>query len=278
LVATSRGFRAAWDETTCSLEQWIDETADARYARRALPADAEIDALAAGTARLAQELRSASALPAIARGALFAPQVVEELVARLLLPNLAGRAIRDGRSPFTRTDIDGRRMVLRPDVDLVVDTTLPFELASAPCSPEGVPAGRVALIAGGRLASPLLDLASAAAFGRHPTPVARGRPLAVVTSSTRLISWPEALALLGAGVVVRDLPGLHTQSPRRGSYALVVPDAQVVSAGAPGGRCAVRLMGNLLDHLRHPDTHLVAVPGHRTPGLLVTGNLSMTPA
>ena len=55
----------------------------------------------------------------------------------------------------------------------VVDTTVPLELPTAPCSPDGIPAGRVSLIAGGRLASPVLDLVTATALGRAPTPAFR---------------------------------------------------------------------------------------------------------
>lgn len=277
-VATSAGFRAAWDETACAFDLWADEVGGAHWARRALPTAAEIDRLADEAAGLARRLRTPAALPPAARGALLMPAAVDDLVARLLLPNLAGRAIRDGRSPFTPGDVAEGRQVMRPDLDLIVDTTLPLELASAPCSPDGVPGGRVALVAGGRLRSPLLDPATAPSFGLPPTPVARGNPLALLHGSAPSLSVEAALVELGAGVVVRDVPGLHTQAVRRGAYALVVPDAQAVVGGAAAGRCAVRMRGNLLDHLRRPTTRLVAVPGALGPGLLVVDGLELAPA
>ena len=206
------------------------------------------------------------------------PAVLEDLVGRLLLPNLSGRAIRDGRSPFSRADLEAGRLIVRPDLSLTVDTTLPFELATAPCSSEGVPAGRVTLIADGRLASPVLDLATAAEFGLPPTPAPRGRPVALVTSQLPPIAYREALALLGDGVMVRDLPGLHTQQARRGAYALVAPDAQAVVSGEARGRCAVRLAGGLLDHLSQPSTRLVRIPGDLSVGLLVLTGVELLPA
>jgi predicted Zn-dependent protease len=277
-VATSRGFRADWRETTFSADLWADEFAGASYERRRLPDQADLTRLVDTVTHLASRLKVAGPLGASAHGAIFMPSVVEALLGRLLLPNLTGRAIRDGYSPFTRADLDAARSVLREDLDVVVDTTLPFEPATAPCSSEGVPAGRVRLIASGRIASPILDLATAADFGLPPTPVPRGRPGALLTSPQPPLGLSGALALLGDGVVVRDLPGLHTQHPRRSSYALVVPDAQAVVGGEAGGRCAVRLAGNLLDHLTRPSTRLVRIPGETGPGLLVLDGVELLAA
>jgi predicted Zn-dependent protease len=221
---------------------------------------------------------AAQELPSQVGGVLFMPPVVEDLLTRLLLPNLAGRAIRDGRSPFTRAELEDGRAVVRADLDLTVDTTLPFELATAPCSAEGIPAGRVRLIAGGRLASPVLDRATAAQFGLPPTPVPRGRPAVRLGSALPTISYAEALEILGSGVVVRDLPGLHTQQARRSAYALVSPDAQVVVNGRAGGRCSVRLAGSVQGHLTEPSSHLVQIPGDPGTGLLVCSGVELLPA
>jgi predicted Zn-dependent protease len=206
------------------------------------------------------------------------PAVAEELLGRFLLANLSGRAIREGRSPISRADLEARSQVIREDFDLTVDTTLPFEPATAPCSSEGVPAGRVRLVANGQLMTPTLDLATAERFGLPPTPAPRGRPAALLTSSLPTPGLPEALAQLDAGVIVRDLPGLHTQPSRRGAYSLVAPDAQAVVEGIAQGRCAVRLAGSLLGHLRQQSTRLVHVPGDPGVGLLVLMGVELLPA
>lgn len=277
-VRTSRGFTADWEETTCTVALWADETARAAYGRRALPSTMELDRIVADVAQLAPLLRAQQELPGRARGVLFAPDVVDELVARLLLPNLSGRAIRDGRSPWTRADLAAGRAVIRSDLSLVVDTTLPLELASAPCSPEGVPAGRAALIAGGRLSSPVLDLATAGDFGLPATPAPRGRPAVLLVSQAPALERDAGLDLLEDGVVIYDLPGLHTQPARRSRYALVAPDAQAVSGGILGGRCAVRVAGHLLDHLGQPSTRLVRMSGELGVGLLVDTGVELLPA
>ena len=83
----------------------------------------------------------------------------------------------------------------------------------------------------------------------------------------------HAVEHLGDGVLVRDLPGLHTQSSQRWRYALVLPDAQAVVSGVPRGRCPVRVSGNLLDQLASPSTRLFRVRGERSPALLVADGL-----
>jgi predicted Zn-dependent protease len=276
-VATSEGFHAHWHETACTIELWGNESANASYGRRCLPGPCDLDRLVAQVADLTPSMGTGQELPSQARGVLFMPPVVEELLTRLVLPNLAGRAIRDGRSPFSRADLKVGRPILRSDLDLTVDTTVAFELATAPCSAEGIPAGRARLISGGRLASPLLDRATAAQFGLPPTPVPRGRPAVRLDSALPTMSYAEALEILGCGVVVRDLPGLHTQQARRSSYALVSPDAQAVEHGRAGGRCSVRLAGNVLLHLTEPSSHLVQIPGDPGIGLLVRTGVEILP-
>lgn len=277
-IGTSAGFRAGWRETACSVSLWADETAGATYERRVLPDPFALDHLIGQVSALAPLLSQQAELPASAAGVLFMPRVVDDLLSRLLLPNLAGRAIRDGRSPFTRDDLAARATILRDDLDLVVDTTLPFALATAPCSSDGIPAGRAYLVEGGRWLSPRVDLATADELGLTPTPTPRGRPAALLASRSPLLELEAALARLGDGAIVRELPGLHTQSPRRMAYALVAPDAQAVVGGRAVGRCAVRVAGSLIEHLREPTTALVRLPGERGVGLLVLRGVALLPA
>ena len=212
------------------------------------------------------------------RGVIFMPAAVEALMGRFLVPNLTGRTIVDGRSSFTLADVESKCEIVRADLGVVVDTTLPFKLATAPCSPDGVPAGRAALVERGRLNAPVLDLSTASELGREPTPSPRGRPLMLLQSDDAMLDLCAGLDELREGVAVRELPGLHTQAAHRWTYALVVPDAQAVHEGALAGRVSVRLQGNLLEHLRAPSTRLLRVPGELNPALLVRDGIGVEPA
>ena len=277
-VATSRGFRATWHDTAFGIDLWVDELGGASYERRELPSASRVEQLTTEAVTLAARLRRPEHLPLAPRGVLFTPQALDALIARFFLPNLAGRAIRDGRSLFTRDDLASQRQIARSDLDLVIDTTLPYEPATAPCSPEGVLAGRVALIHGGKLTAPIVELESAADLGYPPTPRPRGRPHALLHTSQPALEWQAALEHLGTGVIVRDLPGLHTQPTRQASYALVTPDAQAINNGIAGGRCAVRLAGNLIDHVSHPSSRVVRISGVPGVGLLVVDGVQLLPA
>ncbi|MDP8922389.1 MAG: metallopeptidase TldD-related protein [Chloroflexota bacterium] len=281
-VVSSAGFDVGWQETTYGLEISADDLHGASYASRRLPRDDELGRLVVDAAETVAALRVADVIPDATRGVLYAPSVVEALLGRFLAPNLDGRAVVRGRSPFSPDDFATGRSVMGADLDLLVDTTLPFELATAPCSSEGVPAGRVVLIRAGRLVTPLLDRERAARLERPPTPAPRGRPsLMLETSdaaSDAAISPDVAVELLGDGVVVRSAIGLHTQNARRGEYTVVVPAAQVVRGGRLGGRASVRVRGNVFTLLASAGTRLVRYPGSVTPGLLALGAVDVMPA
>ncbi len=65
---------------------------------------------------------------------------------------------------------------------------------------------------------------------------------------------------------------------RTGGYTVIASHAQVVRAGRPAGRVAVRVRGNLFDQLTAFETRLVRFPGSITPGLLVFGPVELREA
>ena len=277
-VATSAGVDAAWQETTCTLDASAEELHGAAYARRRLPRDDEAGRLAADVAQTVRALRHVDAVPTAPRGILYTPAALDALLGRFLATNLAGRAILGGQSRFTPDDVAAGVVVMRADLALLVDTTLPFEVATAPCSVEGVPAGRVALIRDGRLVTPLLDRERAAQLDRPPTPAPRGHPSLLLETAGPALDLDGAVETLGEGVVVRAMIGLHTQNARRGEYAIVVPAAQVVRGGRLAGRAPVRVRGNLFAVLAAPATRLVRFPDSTTPGLLAFDGNGLLPA
>lgn len=278
IVRTSAGFACGWHETALSMEVWIDEVASAAFSMRRLPTDGELERLLADALTRGAQLRHETPLPSGARGVLFMPGAVDALLGRFFLPNLSGRAMLEGRSAFSRADLDSRRLVLADDLGLVVDTTLPFELATSPCSPDGVPAERAVLVEAGRLKAPILDVATAPEMAHPPTPAPRGRPYLLLVSERPQDDIASGLERLGDGAIVRELPGLHTQSAQRWTYALVVPDAQAVVGGVPGGRCAIRISGNLVEHLQSPSTRLSRVAGEANPALIVLDGVKIEPS
>jgi predicted Zn-dependent protease len=200
--------------------------------------------------------------------------VVEAFLGRFVQSNLAGQSVLNGHSTFSMGDFVQGRQVLRDDLDLVVDTTLPYEPATSPCSSEGVPAGRVALIEQGRLRTPTLSLKWAARAGLRPTPVPRGSPSVLLTSSRPMPSLEQALELLDPGLLVHAVIGVQTQNQRTGRYSLVAPQGQVVRGGKCGGKVHTRLAGSFFDDLSDTSTVLVRFPHQRNPGLMLRCRVS----
>ena len=268
-IRNSSGVCVEFAETSFGLQVSADELYSDTFSKRRAASATEASALIEDVARTAAELRRDDHLPRADVPVLLAPAVVERFLGRFLGTNLGGRLVIDGHSAFSREDFVGRRPILREDLDLIVDTTLPLELATSPCSAEGVPGGRVALVAAGRLATPMADLKQARRGGFPPTPAPRGSPTLLLEAAEAPLGLEAALTTLDPGLVVYFVMGVHTQNARTSEYSVAAPQAQVVRQGIRGGKTAVRLGGNFLGQLRDPSSILVRFPGRHNPGLLV---------
>ena len=236
-VATSRGRRADWAETSCTLDLWADEIAGASCsaACRAPPIATR---LARGGHRRWRPGRQASGLPRGARGVLFMPAVVQALMERAAAAESrrGARSATDGRRSPARTwrspEIDAGRRGSRSSTRPAVRGP-----ASAPCSPGR--AGRVALIAGGRLPRQSWIIATAEAFGMPPTRMPRGPRSRCSRPLPGSPGRGAGAARRGRGSArpARTSPKRHGAPRTRWSCR----DAQVVAAASARGRCAVRL-------------------------------------
>jgi len=270
-VRSSADLHVAHVETSFSLSVSAEDLVEGRYAKRRVAHEEELGELCERVGRTVGRLRHEEALPPRPCPVLLTPEVVEGLVGRFLGSNLAGRSVIQGRSVFSLEDFVNRRKILRDDLSLIVDTTLPFELATSPCSAEGVPGGRVVLIEEGRLITPMLSPEDGLRAGLTPTPVPRRGPALLLESTVPGISFEAACERLGHGLIVSFLMGLHTGDARSGEYALVAPQAQVVSNGSVGGRARARVVGNVFRQLQNQSTRLVQFAHTSTPGLLLDG-------
>jgi PmbA protein len=268
-IRNSAGLSVEFPETSFALHLSADELYSETFSKRRLADEEEVETLFESVARTTIALRREESLPGRDLPVLFVPKVLEGFLGRFLGSNLGARSVVDRHSAFRLEDFAARRPVVREDVDVLVDTTLPLELAASPCSAEGVPGGRVALIDSGRLATPMADLKQARRGGFQPTPAPRGSPSLLLGTAAAPLDLEAALAKLDPGLVVYFVMGVHTQNARTSEYSVAAPQAQVVRAGVRGGKTAVRLAGNFLSQLRDPSSILVRFPGRHNPGLLV---------
>jgi hypothetical protein len=273
-VVTSAGIRIDWPETACTLDVSAEALYGESFAKRRLPDEAELDGILDRVAHTADQLRHRDTIPSFDVPVLIAPPVLESLAARFLGSNLAGESVVRGASRFTIEDFRTKRALFRDDLDVLVDTTLPLELAASPCSAEGVPGGRAALVERGRLVSPTLNLRQAGRAGFPPTPTPRGHPRLLLEPRGAVLELADALVILAPGLYVHVVMGVHTQNARGGRFSVVAPHAQVVRAGVCGGRVRVRLSVDFLSILGETASAFVRFPHQRNPGVLLRCRVS----
>lgn len=269
VLRSSRGLDIAYSETTYSCSIGAELLYNRGFSKRRLIEPEELEELLADVAETAGALRQEEQAPSGELPVLLTPGVAGSFVGRFVGTNLSGAAVIHGRSAFRLDDFRTGRQVARDDLSFVIDTTQPLERATSPVSSEGVPGGRVALVEGGRLRTPLLSLKYAAQAGLPPTPVPGGSPGLLVRGAEPERERAECMADLGSGLLVHSVMGMHTQDAVRGRYSLVAPAARVVREGSLGGRCKAILAGSFFEHLLDERTALVRFPWGVNPGMLI---------
>ena len=186
----------------------------------------------------------------------------------MLLHNLDGSQVAHGTGAFRLEQFDSEAKVLRDDLVLRTDPSVPMAAGAYRFSQEGLPASPCAFIEEGRLKTPLLDLKYARRLGRAPT----ANPSAMDTlffEGQASIGYDDALAAAGGGALVLSVLGVHTQDFTSGDFSLSAPQTLAIGPSGLEGRLRATISGNVFELLREPELALVRFPGEHTPGLLV---------
>jgi PmbA protein len=197
------------------------------------------------------------------------------MVDAFVIGNLYGAGVATGQSAFKPEDFRARKRVLRDDLRLTVDPTLPYSSGSYRITSEGVPARRQAYIDRGRLLRPIVGLKYARRLGVEPSTPPTSMESIRLEAAGGALDRRRALAALGEGLLVLSALGVHTQDASSGDYSLTAPQAVVVRDGRPRGSVKAVIAGNFLEALRDPATSLVEFEGYRFPGLLLTSSVTV---
>ncbi|MBI4493620.1 MAG: hypothetical protein HY690_12590 [Chloroflexi bacterium] len=268
-VFNSRGLRMRSPETSFSFWLSGDDLYWRSFHKRRPIGDDEALFLIEDVGRTVEALKQPDQFSPGPMPVVLPPSVLEEFVRTFLGANLAGSGVVNGQSAFKLEDFTSGRQVARADVDLWVDTTLPLEPAASPCSSEGVPGGRLALVRGGKLVTPMLDLKYAARAGLPPTPVPRGHPGLLLRLGSPLATESQLIGQVERGLLVLSVLGMHTQDPTTGTYSLVAPQSRVIRNGQLGGTAKAVLAGNFFANLQDAATRFASFPLELNPGALL---------
>lgn len=264
-LASSEGV-AAWHRTTrmdaaASLTVEDGDSAIAAWDHDACHTGA-LDALAVGArvGRTAHSLRRPAPAEAGPADIVLLPDAAVELVAGLVSSAVDGDTALRGKSVWSdRLGED----VAHPGLTIRDDPVRADGLGSTPMDGEGLPAGPLDIVAGGRLATFLFDSWDAHKHQQAPTHSAvRGGHKSTPSTGTHQVVMEHAdtrsmdglVAGMEQGYVVESVLGAHTANATTGDFSVTAPNVWRVEDGERGAACKeIALGGNLPDLLGRLD-------------------------
>ncbi len=273
-VFNSRGLFVEYDQTLFSFYAAADHTYDESFRERRLPTEEEIAALIAEVGETTARLKKPGSLASGSMPVLLSSRVVEGMTEKYLLHSLAGQNVINGQAAYRLDDFLAHEQVARPDLHLTLNTTRDLRPGSYRCTREGVPAGRLPLIKGGCLQTPLLDVKYARKAGLAPTPLVSdlsGLEFELGEAS----GLTELIEEIDEGLIVYGVLGLHTQDSASGNYSLTAGQALGVKNGKVTGKVKSVIAGNILENLKDPGTKAGLEPRKDFPALLVRSTVTV---
>jgi PmbA protein len=238
---------------------------------RTLPTDADVERLIRRVGETNQLLRKDAVLMPGRQSVLFVPSAAESILSKYLLVNLDGQRVLNGASAFTLDQFREGCAVAPDSFSLRIDPLRPLSPGSYELTREGVPARVQALVAEGRLVTPLLDLKHARRAGLAATPFPRGGSSLRIEGPTQ--PFDALVASIERGLVVYQLLGLHTQDSARGNFSVTVAQGLVIENGRPLGRAKAIIAGNFFEALRE-GFQFGSQDGKDVPGLLMQADVT----
>jgi len=271
VIATSSGLWVKYPETNAWCSWSIDKTMSGIRLGRYRETLSGLARAVSVTRRLALAAKARVKVDARDRRVLLTPRVVESFIGHYLLHNMAGENVAEGRSRYSLEQFREGAHVLRDDLSLTIDTAVPMGPGSYLCTSEGVPSGRLALIEGGQLASPILNTKYARRCKMAATPIpASGMPpghAGLTLRAHNMENWAELLSGADDVILVDSVLGMHTQDPTAGNFSLAVPDGIVVRAGQFAGAAKVVISGNFFSVINEADTRFALSEADPNPGI-----------
>ncbi|MEA4883797.1 MAG: metallopeptidase TldD-related protein [Clostridia bacterium] len=282
IVATSRGLWVKYPETMAWCEWDLDKTFGDSRLGRSLESWQALERSVSGTAERAMASKTVGSLPSRDMTVLLAPEVADSFIGHYLASNMNGEAVAERRSRYSLDQFRSGDMAFRHDLDLLVDTVIPFGSGSSPCTPEGIPSGRAALAEGGRLVTPILDAKYSRRCGMAPTPVPAAGLSAghagMLLCTRQMEAWQDMMHGACDSLLVSTVLGMHTQDPATGNFSLAAPDSILIRDGRFAGAVKAVISGNFFDALQADGSRFGLDSDHPNPGIALNCHVEAGPA
>ncbi len=275
-VVNSQGLLVRYTQTPVEFFFEVNDSYGESYQEKKWPDESETNRIIEETGRIGKLLEKPA--PGLKSGPLkllFPPDIFEAFLGHFLITNLYGSLVVNRQSRFSAEDFQNHSQVLREDLGLKINNLLPWRSFSYPCTNEGVPGGEIALVVGGKLQSPILNVKYGKKIGLPPTPLpAGGRGIFLETGSKTLL-WDDLIKTVDRGLIVLSVLGLHTQDSSSGSFSLTADQGLLVEDGRVIGKTKAVINGDFLKSLTLNDSQFGKVENEDNPGYLMMANASV---
>jgi PmbA protein len=275
VTAASSGLWVHFSHTALGCSWVLDNAFGMVRPGRAIEVWKGVEPLVDSTAQMLAASRHRVSLASGSMKVILWPAVVDDLLKHYLYHNFSGEAAAEGRSRFSIEDFRRGRGAFRHDVTIELDTTVPMGPGSYPCTAEGIPGGRVKLVDGGSLVTPLLNLKYSRRTGMMatPLPVAGMSPghagLKLHMGQGDPPAFDSVMRSTERALLVTSVLGMHTQDPVSGNFSLAASDAILIEDGEFAGASKVVISGNLFDVMNAAVTTASSHPVFATPALTI---------
>lgn len=267
VLMNSDGLKVEYYQTPVEFYFVVNDLYGESYQEKKWPSELEIHRVIGNTGRIGKLLeKQVQAKISGQTKIIFPPAMLESFLNYYLITNLHGNLVVNRQSSYLVEDFRMQKPVLRDDLSLEVDSTLPFRSFSYRCTTEGVPAGSVSLITSGRLQTPLLNLKYAKKTGWTPTPVPVGGKGFFLKSKEQIKNWDRLLENTEQGLIIYSVLGLHTQDASSGHFSLSADQCLLIEKGEVVGKVKSIINGDFLSSLPLETSELSQVEGEDNPG------------
>jgi PmbA protein len=251
VIINSKGFNAAWEETSMSVGIYVNSIIGDGYTKRTLPEKKDLNSI---LKELDQYVVHSKDIMPVKDGEMpiiFTPSVLGELFGAYVTRNiLNGSSVAHNQTLYSIEDFKLKRQVFDERINLIVDGLKEHATSTQPCSKEGVPSTKQYLIADGRLITPMLDRKYAKKTGMQPTSIGE-----IDLEVEPKISYKSMKQGIDYGIIVYGILGGHTLDTTTGKYSTTVDQGLLIESGKIKGKIkAVSIDGNFFEDLKNKNT------------------------
>jgi PmbA protein len=268
-LRNSKGLNVSYPSTSFSFSFYADSLYGNGYSKRKLYPEGEVERIIEDVKRTTALLKETGKYKPNPQGdrVVLDTGITGSFLNTFILGNLYGSGVANGQSAFKLDDFREHKQIMRPDMNLVLDGTRPYEYSASRLTSEGIPGGREPLVEKGKLVTPILDLKYSGITGFAPT---RSGGSYFEIDEPEKISLEELIKRVDNGLLVYSLLGMHTQDGTSGRYSVGAPKSLVIENGELKGKVKATLVGNFFENVMDERSRFGWDPHEDNPAMEMT--------